>query len=69
MIDCKELNERVRTSGDKKKHLAHAMGITANTLRNKLTGKSAFKLEEAQQLSFLLGLSADEQERCFWRLK
>ena len=26
-------------------------------------------LEEAQQLSFLLGLSADEQERCFWRLK
>ena len=44
MIDCKELNERVRASGYKKKHLAHAMGITANTLRNKLTGKSAFKL-------------------------
>ena len=43
--------------------------MSGATLQSRLQGKSEFKLQEAQRLSFLLGLSAEEQARCFWTLK
>ncbi len=69
MIDRERLNQRVRSSGYKRKYLAQAMRVSDNTLRNKLSGKTDFKLGEAQRLGVLLGLSQEEQVRCFWYLK
>lgn len=69
MIDRTRLNAQVAASGYKKKYLAQAMGMSGATLQNKLQGKSDFKLQEAQKLSFLLQLSEEEQARCFWALK
>ena len=69
MVDCERLRRLVQASGFKKKHLAHALGICPRTLRQKLRGQSEFTLCEAQQLSLLLGLPADEQLRCFWLLQ
>lgn len=69
MIDQQRLNAQIQASGYKKKFLAQALGISFPTFHSKLQGKSEFKLGEAQQLSFLLGLSEEEQARCFWTLK
>ena len=69
MIDRERLNAQIAASGYKKKYLAQAMGMSVATLQNKLHGKSEFKLGEAQQLGFLLGLSEEEQAQCFWALK
>lgn len=69
MIDRERLNQKVRVSGYKRKYLAQAMRMSDSSLRNKLEGKSEFKLSEAQRLSVLLGLSPEEQNRCFWYLK
>lgn len=69
MIDRARLNEHIRASGYQKQYIAQAMGISMGTLRHKLQGTSEFKLAEAQQLAFLLGLSEEEQTRCFWTLR
>lgn len=69
MIDRERLNQQVGESGYKLKYLAQAMRMSSTTLHSKLTGKSEFKLSEAQRLSVLLGLSEEEQNRCFWYLK
>lgn len=69
MIDRERLNQRIQVSGYKRKYLARAMRMSDSSLRNKLEGKSEFKLSEAQRLSVLLGLSPEEQTRCFWYLK
>ena len=69
MIDRQRLRELVHASGYKQKYLAQALGISPGALQNKLAGRSEFKLGEAQRLSFLLGLSPEEQARCFWRLR
>ena len=69
MIDRERLQAQVAASGYKKKYLARALGISAATLHMKLNGKSEFKLGEAQKLGFLLGLSEEEQARCFWALR
>ena len=69
MIDRERLNQKVRSSGYKRKYLARARRVSDNTLRNKLSGKTDFKLGEAQRLGVLLGLSQEEQVRCFWYLK
>lgn len=69
MIDRERLNERIQGSGYKRKYLARAMRLSDSSLRNKLEGKSEFKLSEAQRLSVLLGLNQQEQVRCFWYLK
>ena len=69
MIDQNRLNAQIQASGYKKKYLARALGISAATLYSRLRGQSEFRLGEAQRLGFLLGLSAEEQARCFWTLK
>ena len=63
MIDQNRLNAQIQASGYKKKYLARALGISAATLYSRLRGQSEFRL------GFLLGLSEEEQARCFWTLK
>ena len=66
MIDTEFLQKSVSARGYKKKHLAQFMNLSFNSLQNKLTGKSHFKLSEAQRLSRLLNMTTDEIRRCFW---
>ena len=66
MIDTELLQNLVSSRGYKKKHLARFMNISFNSLQNKLTEKSDFKLSEAQRLSRLLDMTPDETARCFW---
>lgn len=69
MIDRERLNKRIQGSGYKRKYLASAMRLSDNSLRNKLEGRTEFKLSEAQRLGVLLGMNPEEQIRCFWYLK
>lgn len=66
MIDTEFLQKLVSARGYKQKYLARFMNICVSSLRNKLDGKSDFKLSEAQRLSRLLNMTPDEIRRCFW---
>ena len=40
--------------------------ISSNTLRHKLLGETQFKLDEAERLSTMLGLTMAERDACFF---
>ena len=69
MIDQNRLNAQIQASGYKTKSLPRARGKAAATLDPRLRGQSESRRGEAQRLGFLLGLSEEEQARCFWTLK
>ncbi len=66
MTDTVMIRDCIRSSGLKLGHLAHVMGITNNTLRNKLENETEFKLSEADKLSKILGMTAEQRDRCFF---
>jgi len=66
MIKLQELNELITRSGMKKTVLAASMGITDNSLRNKLSGKTNFKWGEIQILVRKLRLSASQCSDIFF---
>ena len=46
--------------------MAHVLGISSGTLRCKLENESEFKLSEAEKLSKMLGMTAEQRDRCFF---
>lgn len=50
----------------KMNHVAQVLGISTSTLKNKLTGKTDFKVSEADTLSSLLGLTSPQRDLCFF---
>lgn len=66
MTDTMMLRDCIQNSGLKLGHVAHVMGITNNTLRNKLENESEFKLSEADKLSKILGMTPEQRDRCFF---
>ncbi len=66
MIDRQRLNQHIEASGYKRAYIASHMGLSRNALQNRLAGRQDFKLGQAQRLSWLLGLSEEERDRCFW---
>lgn len=69
MVDYEALRRKVKVSGYKRKYLAKRLGLSENSLRNKLDGRTQFKLHEVEQLARLLGLTAQERDRIFfWKV-
>ena len=49
MTNVDLLKQRIRDSGYKKSYIAERMGITIQSLNNKLEGRTAFTLPEVQK--------------------
>ena len=63
MADTNRLNSIIKQRGIKKGVIAKRLGITHNTLTNKLDGSTDFKVSEAQALCKILGIT-DPEEKC-----
>ena len=50
----------IQDSGYKLQYVASVLHISSNTLRHKLLGETQFKLDEAERLSTMLGLTMAE---------
>ena len=55
----------IQDSGYKLQYVASVLHIS-NTLRHKLPGETQFKLDEAERLSTMLGLTMAERDACFF---
>lgn len=56
----------IQDSGYKLQYVAGVLHISTNTLRHKLLGDTQFKLDEAETLSTMLGLTMAERDACFF---
>ena len=56
----------IQDSGYKLQYVARAMQISPNALGQKLQGHTQFKLDEAERLSTMLGLTMAERDACFF---
>ena len=59
----------IQDSGYKLQYVASVLHISSNTLRHKLLGETQFKLDEAERLSTMLGLTMAERDACFFRCR
>lgn len=59
MANTRLIEEYIRDSGYKLRHVAHA-------LNSKLQGQTQFKLNEAENLSAMLGMTMSERDACFF---
>ena len=66
MANTEMIREYIHSNGYKMQHVARAMEISTNALNQKLQGKTQFKLNEAEQLSTMLGLTMAERDACFF---
>ena len=56
----------IQDSGYKLQYVADVLHISPNTLRHKLLGETQFKVDEAETLSSMLGLTMAERDACFF---
>ena len=66
MANTELIREYIRASGYKLQFVAQALQISPNALSQKLQGSTQFKLNEAERLSAVLGLSMYERDCCFF---
>ena len=66
MANTELIRNYIRDSGYKLQYVARALQISPNALSQKLQGSSQFKLDEAERLSAVLGLSMYERDCCFF---
>ena len=66
MANTRLIEEYIRDSGYKLQYIARAMQISTTALNQKLQGRTQFKLDEAERLSTMLGLSMTERDACFF---
>ena len=69
MANTEMIREYIRASGYKLQYVARAMQISPNALGQKLQGHTQFKLNEAERLSAVLGLSMYERDLCFFEVR
>lgn len=67
MVDYEALRRKIKDSDYEQKGLAERLGLSDRGLRNKLSGQTQFKLHEVEQLARLLGMTAQERDRIFFR--
>ena len=60
------LNTKIAQKGIKKQHLASELGITPNSMSNKLKGLTKFDIDEVSKLVNVLGLSTGEIAAIFF---
>lgn len=69
MVDYEALRRKVKVSCYKRKYLAKRMGLSDSSLRNKLDGRTKFKISEVEQLCRLLNIGTQERDRIFfWKV-
>ena len=66
MANTELIRDYIRASGYKLQFVARALQISPNALNQKLQGSTQFKLNEAERLSAVLGLSMYERDCCFF---
>ena len=66
MANTEMIRAYIWDSGYKLQFVARAMKISPTALGQKLQGKTQFKLDEAERLSTMLGLSMSERDACFF---
>ena len=66
MANTRLIEEYIRDSGYKLRHVAHALNISESALHSKLQGQTQFKLNEAENLSAMLGMTMSERDACFF---
>ena len=66
MVRLDELKKQIKNSGLKLTFIAAQMGITRETLYNKLEGESEFKASEINMLTRLLKLSKPDRDYIFF---
>lgn len=65
MANTRLIEEYIRDSGYKLRHVARALNISESALHSKLQGQTQFKLNEAENLSAMLGMTMSERDACF----
>ena len=66
MVDTQYLEELISSSGLKKTYLAEKLGISIQTLRNKLKGNSDFTMREVNVLCLELNITKfSDKEKIF----
>lgn len=66
MANTRLIEEYIRDSGYKLRHVARALHISESALHSKLQGQTQFKLNEAENLSAMLGMTMSERDACFF---
>lgn len=66
MANTQLIEQYIRTSGYKLQYVAQGLGISTNALHQKLLGNTQFKLDEAEKLSAILGMTMLERDACFF---
>lgn len=62
MANTRLIEEYIRDSGYKLRHVARALNISESALHSKLQGQTQFKLNEAENLSAMLGMTMSERD-------
>lgn len=68
MTDCVLLKQRIEDSGISVTFIAKKVGISRESLHNKLCGKTEFKVSEVSALTKLLSLSTEDVEKIFFAI-
>ena len=66
MANTRLIEEYIRDSGYKLRHVARALNISESALHSKLQGQTQFKLNEAENLSAMLGMTMSERDACLF---
>lgn len=66
MTNRKLLNDRIKSAGFKKGHIAEVLGKSSNTLSRKLAGTQDFTESEMRTLSRILQLSVEDRMAIFF---
>lgn len=59
MPDRERLEERIQDSGLKKEFIAQKLGMSLNSLNNKISGRTSFLIGEAFKLKEILNIDED----------
>lgn len=60
------LETRIKNSGFKKQFIAEKLGISLNSLNNKISGRTLFTAQEAVGLKMLIGITEDQFDLIFF---
>lgn len=67
MIDSAELKKRIHTCGATQNKIAAALGISPSALSRKIHNKSAFTLNEAEEISVFLRICNADFDKYFMK--
>lgn len=66
MANTTLIRDYIQASGYKLQYIAQGLDLSTNALHQKLLGSTQFKVDEAEKLSAILGLTMLERDACFF---